>query len=196
MERLGSLSHTGTCTRLWVIQYEWSERRVVGSRHRSRIRRRMLTRHPSPHSQRPSSVNPPSPTLNRFHEMSPRALSYAYMPSITPLYFSSATLRLSLRVAVSSPPFSEKSPGTTAHFWIFCALLTCHRHQGRHQGRMWREGGVRATRGGKGRAEGGCPAFWEIMREIVRVGMAYGELGAELIEARLEVLGPSAALVV
>ena len=61
---------------------------------------------------------------------------------------------------------------------------------------MWREGGVRATRGGKGRAEGGCPAFWEITREIVRVGMAYGELGIELIEARLEVLGPSAALVV
>ena len=32
-------------------------------------------------------------------------------------YLSSVGLRLSLSVAVSSPPFSEKSPSTTASFW-------------------------------------------------------------------------------
>ena len=29
-----------------------------------------------------------------------------------------------MSVAVSSPPFSEKSPGSTANFWIFCAFET------------------------------------------------------------------------
>jgi len=46
------------------------------------------------------------------------------MASISLAYLSAVTLRLSLSVAVSSPPFSEKSPGRTVNFWIFCALET------------------------------------------------------------------------
>merc|ERR1712196_276365 len=47
-----------------------------------------------------------------------------YIASISLDQISAATLRLSLSVAVSSPPFSEKSPGTTLNFWIFCAFGT------------------------------------------------------------------------
>ena len=45
---------------------------------------------------------------------------------MTLAWIFSATLRLSLSVAVSSPPRSEKSPGSTANFWIFCAFETAN----------------------------------------------------------------------
>mmetsp|Transcript_28345 Transcript_28345/g.34526 ORF Transcript_28345/g.34526 Transcript_28345/m.34526 type:complete len:205 (+) Transcript_28345:239-853(+) len=48
-------------------------------------------------------------------------INHAYNDSMTWEYFSAVTLLFSLRVGVSSPPFSEKSVGRTAYFAIFCA---------------------------------------------------------------------------
>jgi len=42
--------------------------------------------------------------------------AHQYIASISLAYFWVAGARLSFRVAVSSPPFSEKSPGTTVNF--------------------------------------------------------------------------------
>mmetsp|Transcript_42352 Transcript_42352/g.83187 ORF Transcript_42352/g.83187 Transcript_42352/m.83187 type:complete len:216 (+) Transcript_42352:795-1442(+) len=49
---------------------------------------------------------------------------FLYIDSITSLYFSATTDRLSFRVAVKSPPRTEKSLLSTLKYCTFCALLT------------------------------------------------------------------------